>query len=186
MKTVPEVMIGEHFASMHERFDVNTSEIAQVLGEIGLQDVEIANFFVNFEDRFKVPTFGVMQPSRGWTIPKHENGIHVTGLDDYGMLMHPSPEVYGHTILHEIGHIDYAIRRPRALNIYYREERVANRFAFKNARIMADLVDYEINVEAIAENTERARSYDDQTFYYARYQKQADKILRRAVGSARI
>ncbi len=182
MYVEPRVVLGKRFAKMHERFDVNKTELTHILGKIGLLDEEIGDFFVIFEDRFLKLTFGLTQPGMGWSRPKYENGIHVTGLDDFGILMHPSPEVYGHTILHEIGHTDHARRKPHARYRENWDERVADRFARKNAHIMADLVDYEINTDEVARIVEKTRSYNDKTAHYEYHQQQADKILLNALG----
>lgn len=153
---LPNVNLGERFAGLHERFDVNTQAIAQVLGNIGLGECEIDAFKVDFEDRFVVgwlgrlrfDDFSTVAPGLGWSV-KGENGIHVTGLDDNGLPIHPNQRVYGHTILHEIGHVDYMRRKPDARTRFRREERLADRFARRNIQLMEDLVDYEVNQDAV-------------------------------------
>lgn len=154
--SLPDVTLGERFAGLHERFDVNTQAIAQVLGNVGLSECEIDAFTVGFEDRFLVSWLGRLRfddfstaaPGLGWSV-KGENGIHVTGLDDEGLPIHPNQRVYGHTILHEIGHVDYMRRKPNAHTRFRREERIADRFARRNVQLMDDLVDYEVNQEAV-------------------------------------
>lgn len=154
--SLPDITLGERFAGLHERFDVNTPAIAQVLGSIGLNECEIDNFTVDFEDRFVVSWLGRLRfddfstaaPGLGWSV-KGENSIHVTGLDDEGLPMHPNQRVYGHTILHEIGHVDYMRRKPNARTRFRREERLADKFARRNVQLMDELVDYEVNQDAL-------------------------------------
>lgn len=157
-----------------------------MLGEMSLSDQEIDDFFISFEDeflidqldRFRWDTFSFVPPGTGWT-NKTENGIYVTGLDDWEAILHPSPETYGHTILHELGHIDYFRKKPEASNGDEKHERIAERFARKNAHLVDDLVDYEVNADAVNKVNAQIHPYDARarTRLRSKWQQEADKLL---------
>ncbi|HEX9595055.1 MAG TPA: hypothetical protein VF996_02920 [Candidatus Saccharimonadales bacterium] len=155
MSNIPHIVLGDNFAAMHQLFKVNTAQISNVLAEIGLADQEIGNFKICFEDEFVISAISrlrfertglsLLKPGRGW-VNAGENAIHVTGLDDEGSLFHKSPEEYGQTILHEIGHV--AIQRKLTPpSSFKREERMAERFIRKNKHVVSELVDYVLNPE---------------------------------------
>lgn len=186
MSNVPKITLGEQFSSLHERFEVNTPAIAELLGRIGLHDHEIADFRVGFEDEFMVPYHDrfmmgggtVTYPGRGWTT-REENGIHITGLDGR-VLVHSSAPIYGQTILHELGHIDHIRKKPPMRE--RKQERLADRFMRKNTGVMGDLVDYELNHDAVQQMLEDAneRWVDVQDQMNTRNEREAQKLMAKA------
>lgn len=158
MASSPDVILGERFALLHDRFEVNTQLVANVLESVGFEEREIDAFELQFEDRFVIPILSrirsiygsmvIVRPGKGWT-ERGENGLHVTGMDDEGKLVHATPLDYGETILHEIGHHDLDRRKPNHKICRSRQERIADRFMRKNSLIAGDLVDFTLSEEGM-------------------------------------
>lgn len=147
--TSPKVILHATFASMYETFEVNTSAIKHVLGEIGLGNSQIIDFDVTFENGrpdSMLEMFYGDEPPLGW-FTHGENGVHVNGLDHVGLLLHSSPATYARTILHEIGHVDSDINpRKRLLRS---EESRADSFAKRWSHLFGDLVEFRIDTDRV-------------------------------------
>jgi hypothetical protein len=150
MKLEPKVKIEKGILKMHDRFDVDTKKVGELLSAGDLRRREVNRFTLWFDAFYpdsKDPDAGIVG---GYYTPP-EDGIHIIAGEVDKMAYWPYPEAgFEHIILHELGHFfHYRREGVRAFFNIPRAERIAEDYYDRHKQAVGKLVEFAFKPEFV-------------------------------------